>query len=412
MTYPLPINRLTDRLTNCFIDCFYSLSRRHTGYTAWAFISTLLLLNMYVFLRPSVNKILFSDGGVSGEQRLINVTGTGSGKGNPVQHVVFLKVHKAASTTVMNIIARYGLSRNLTFMIHRYLNGISQKESMSPNSILPPVQNTTYDILCNHIIFNKPVLGRYFPSDSKYIAILREPFEQMVSAFMYYKDHYPQTYITQIPGNNPISTYLKDHWKYEPHNLLHSFTYNRMSLDLGYNTQNIRNASATAAAEFIKQLEREFDLIMIVEYFDESVVLLRRLLGWELKNMLYVSANVHQKRKMRFSPTDRYRHKTIAWLDNAIYSHFYKRLWHKIFKEGPEFFDEVHTFQSVRQLVQAFCLQMSNTEKYMTVNQSRWNPEFIVTIEDCAFFTMRELPLVNLLRLRHQQQLKDHETKL
>ena len=368
---------------------------------------------MYVFLRPSVNKIFLSDDSLCEEQRLINdVTGTGNGKGNPIQHVVFLKVHKAASTTVMNIIVRFGLSRNLTFMIHHYSNVISEKAAMAPRYILPPVQNGTYDILCNHIIFNKPVLGRYFPSDSKYIAILREPFEQMVSAFLYYKVVYPQPYITQIPGKNPISTYLKDPWKYEPDNLLDSFTYNRMSLDLGYNPRNIRNASATAAAEFIKQLEREFDLIMIVEYFDESVVLLRRLLGWELKNMLYVSANALQKRKMRFSPTDRYRHKKIAWLDNAIYSHFYKRLWHKIFKEGPEFFDEVHTFQSVRQLVQAFCLQMSNTEKYMTVNQSRWNPEFIVTVEDCAFFTMREIPLVNFLRFRHKQRLNDHKTKL
>ncbi|PVD30412.1 hypothetical protein C0Q70_09678 [Pomacea canaliculata] len=47
-------------------------------------------------------------------------------KAAEVTHVFFLKVHKAASTTVMNIIYRFALSRNLTVMLPRRSNSFSQ----------------------------------------------------------------------------------------------------------------------------------------------------------------------------------------------------------------------------------------------------------------------------------------------
>ncbi|XP_041370922.1 galactosylceramide sulfotransferase-like [Gigantopelta aegis] len=382
--------------------------RCHKATIACAIFTILMVLNMYVFLRPSVYTRLVPEVDNFCDPHLDHdVAATGSGKKKTVQHLVFLKVHKAASTTVMNIIIRFGLLRNLTFMTPRKMNTISEHGAFLATDILPPFQNGTYDILCNHMIFNKTAISRFFPSDSKYIAILRDPFEQMVSAFMYYKFVYPKSYLLNIAGKNPISTYLENPLKHEPQNPMFSFTFNRMSIDLGYNPKLLLNASVSQATDFIRQLEKDFDLVLIVDYFDESIVLLRRLLGWELKDILYVSANSFKTKSFRFSPEDRLRHQRWAWLDNAIYSHFYKVLWLKIFKQGPAFFDEVHTFQSVRRLVQTFCSQKLNGTDRLKVNKSNWNPEFEVTATDCSLMTMREIPMVDVVRLRHLKRLKD-----
>ena len=44
-------------------------------------------------------------------------------------------------------------------------------------------------------------------------------------------------------------------------------------------------------------LDREFDLVMIMDYFDESVVLLKRLVCWELDDILYFKSNERQDKE-------------------------------------------------------------------------------------------------------------------
>ncbi|KAK7491721.1 hypothetical protein BaRGS_00016977 [Batillaria attramentaria] len=95
-----------------------------------------------------------------------------------VHHVVFVKVHKAASTTVFNMLVRFSISRvlNVMFPLHRY---ILSQETAELNRIIshPPSPPFLFDILCNHVIFDKDTVGPYFPNDTKYVAILRNPWD-------------------------------------------------------------------------------------------------------------------------------------------------------------------------------------------------------------------------------------------
>ncbi|XP_025094437.1 uncharacterized protein LOC112564072 [Pomacea canaliculata] len=111
-------------------------------------------------------------------------------KAAEVTHVFFLKVHKAASTTVMNIIYRFALSRNLTVMLPRRSNSFSQVSKASTSALI-------------------------------------------------------QTALARV------ST-----WK--------------------------RRAAVSG---------QDFDLVMVSERFDESVVLMKRLLGWGWKDILYTRNN-------------------------------------------------------------------------------------------------------------------------
>lgn len=43
--------------------------------------------------------------------------------------------------------------------------------------------------------------------------------------------------------------------------------------------------------EYVEFLEEEFDLVLIVDYFDEFVVFMKRLLCWELDDVFFVKIN-------------------------------------------------------------------------------------------------------------------------
>ena len=97
---------------------------------------------------------------------------------------IFQQVHKAASTTLYNIFVRFATSRNLKVMFPAQSNVLNQ-EGPNPRTIIPhpPSPPFKFDILCNHIIFNRIILRRYLPTDSKLVAILREPLDQVRKIF-------------------------------------------------------------------------------------------------------------------------------------------------------------------------------------------------------------------------------------
>ena len=61
---------------------------------------------------------------------------------------------------------------------------------------------------------------------------------------------------------------------------------NPQMFDLGLDFKFYQDAKAIK--EYIEFLEKEFDLVLIADYFDESVVLMKRLLCWELDDVLFV----------------------------------------------------------------------------------------------------------------------------
>lgn len=76
----------------------------------------------------------------------------------PKTHVVFLKTHKTASSTILNILYRYGESRNLTFalplnkhsqLFYPFLFASHFVEGVSSRSV------REFHIMCNHMRFRK-----------------------------------------------------------------------------------------------------------------------------------------------------------------------------------------------------------------------------------------------------------------
>ena len=109
-----------------------------------------------------------------------------------------------------------------------------------------------------------------------------------------------------------------------------------------------RHSPGLAPKEFVAQVEREVDLVLIVDHMVESLVILRRALGIFNASALHsdlamlIGINAHLE-KPQMSPDDIERVCSDAWssVDCALFEHFNASLWAKVEAGGEEFAAEV-----------------------------------------------------------------------
>ena len=69
--------------------------------------------------------------------------------------------------------------------------------------------------------------------------------------------------------------------------------FNGLVYDFGMNPIQFGNQSVLN--DLINEVNKTFDLIMIVEYFNESMILLKDDLSWNFDDMTSLKLNVHDK---------------------------------------------------------------------------------------------------------------------
>lgn len=148
----------------------------------------------------------------------------------------------------------------------------------------------------------------------------------------------------------------------------------------------------TAIMQYIGELDAKFSLVMIADYFPESLVLLKRLMCWTLKDILYHSSNVRNRKIQEIIPTDEELklYYNFSKIDFILYEHFNKSFWRKVQKQGPDFFDEVNHFKVVQLLMERFCFVENNANskgQFLTIPKSKFNQEFNISSEYCSYMT-------------------------
>ncbi|XP_045178708.2 galactose-3-O-sulfotransferase 4-like [Mercenaria mercenaria] len=300
-----------------------------------------------------------------------------------VSHIEFLKVHKAASTTVQNVIMRFGLKRNLSFVIPTPRHYISVEKTYF-SDLWPPLPNRKYthknrvqnnkasrennkfDILCNHMVFNSKKVSRLLHDDSVYIAIVREPFDQFLSAAFYYKFKWKYPYLAKLPNETFITDLIRNPRQNEATTMSESMTYNSMAYDFGFNLGTIvssQNKSQEQFDEFLNETGNIFHLVMVFEKFDESLVLLKRYLNWSLEDILYIQSNTFSldaksnvSKIYNITANDTITFRKRNKFDYGLYNFFKARLEKQIDKEIL-FKEEVSHFKKIQRDVQTFCLE-------------------------------------------------------
>lgn len=334
----------------------------------------------------------------------VTIKNNTDGRGIPRHHLFFLKVHKAASSTVQNVLLRSALRYNLTVLLPNRGHYFSEKNKNYWEKVLPLNRSDHYDILCCHLVYNETFVREYMPNDTLFVAIVREPFAQVLSAFHYFSNVFPKRYLVAIPGPVPFLTYLENPSRWEHINVNESFTNNRMSFDFGLEPSQFYNTSEIK--RFIEQIDKRFDLVMIHEMFDESLVFLKRLAGWNFRDIIYMRTNSFDRTvKYNFTAEHRSKHQQFEAADYALYEHFLGKFKRKLAEAGEDFKQEVEEFRKIVYAVWHFCSGPKDVKYSLHFHATHWSSEFDFVAEECLLLKRSEIAFIHFMRLRHKGML-------
>ena len=322
-------------------------------------------------------------------------------------NVSFLKVHKAGSTTVMNIFLRFAIQHGLNIVLPRKSSGfgfnyLGYGKTVERNNIVPLPVNETYNILCNHVVYNKAAFRSIMPNDTKYVGILREPVSHFKSAVAYFGFYnallkYSQTKKLNITGS-VLTEFLNHPEKFQMGGIY--YVHNKMSYDLGLPSEKFTDENFIQS--YIKELNKDYELMLLMEQFEESLVLMKRLLCWDIKDILYVPLNVRRaKQEMPFTDEDRARLKIWNKADFELYDLFKREFNAKLVAQGDDFDAEVQLYKDVRKQVENYCYKLKNspidTPPIYFIKKSKFYDAFQVTKGDCKLMMEPELSMMKRL---------------
>ncbi|KAG9337558.1 hypothetical protein JZ751_028575 [Albula glossodonta] len=276
----------------------------------------------------------------------------------PKTHIVFLKTHKTASSTILNILYRYGDSRNLTFALP--LNKHSQ--------LFYPMY------FAAHFVegFRSRAVKRVMPEDSFYFSVLRNPVSMMESIFIYYKS------IPAFHKARSLDDFLTNAaHSYNTSQTNNHYARNLLAYDFGFDNNNNVVDIERQANLSISTIEKSFHLILISEYFDESMILLKNALCWSLDDVVSFKLNSRSNRTRQvLSPGTMEKIKAWNLLDWKIYSHFNATFWRRVEETvgEAEMRREVAQLQERRSQLMKTCLKEGGAVDPSQVKDSALKP--------------------------------------
>jgi len=277
----------------------------------------------------------------------------------PISHIYYLKTHKTGSSTIGTMLLKYGIIRNRTIVLDPDLADMQWPAPLNLNEVSSLVNKDSAKIFSSHIRFNKGPVNTIFPKPkAKYITILRNPLDRFKSAWLFfgYKRRIgipsaegPLNKFLRSP--NALEEIKKRLLKIDKYKIYNHISNSNL-FDMGFEQENLQNEALVKG--YIDKMEKEFDLVMIADYFDESMILLKRLLCWEFEDIVYVKLRV-QKKKLEFE--EEVKKNILTWnhADVTLFEHFNKTFWRKVRQEGPSFYEDLKAFRMINQDFQAMC---------------------------------------------------------
>ncbi|XP_006816499.1 galactosylceramide sulfotransferase-like [Saccoglossus kowalevskii] len=289
----------------------------------------------------------------------------------PVRKVVFTKTHKTGSTTLASIIERYGYTRNLSFVVppdrkngpHILSMNHLFHRNMAKKSAPPLNGGEYYDMLTNHVRYNRPEMDAVLPN-ATHITIIRHPAKHFESSFSYFlwgrdvkKEH------GDVNVGDQIATFMETPEKYIKNKIYFWWqAHNGQLFDLGLSTDDTDNH--TTVSKKIQALEKEMEFILIADHFDESLLILKKKFCWTMDDILYIPNGVRSK-QFRREMSEETRARILDWNDSdlKLFEYFNKTLWQNIAEYGPCFERDLQYFREKRQKVMDECIGPSQVVK-------------------------------------------------
>ena len=270
----------------------------------------------------------------------------------PSGTTIFLHIPKAAGSTLTAIIQRQYRSEEMIKSYELMFAAATHEKLSSLESArfrytyvktMAPEKLAQVKVLMGHEGFG---FHNLFSSPTKYITMLREPVERVISHYYYVLSHPKNRLYDPVHSQNmDLADFVHSGLSVEVDN---SQTKYLAGLETPYLAYGEYGDELLAQAQ--KNLQQYFAVVGLTERFDASLLLLKRQLGWQMP--FYTRVNVSRNRppKKQISPSIVEQIKEYNRLDLELYQ-FAKRLFEEqVQQQGPHFARELKLFQTLNKL--------------------------------------------------------------
>ncbi|XP_078283883.1 galactose-3-O-sulfotransferase 2-like [Rhinoraja longicauda] len=222
----------------------------------------------------------------------------------------------------------------------------SELPPWSPALSSPPVVVTS----------DLPPVEKVMAKGTFYFSILRNPVTLMESSFTYYKGS-----SLAFKKVESLEQFLSQPSRYfSPKERGSHYARNLRWFDFGFDHN--ANDSAPYVDLVLEEIGATFQLVLVAEYFDESMVLLKEALCWGLDDVVSFKLNLRSNASVR-PLSERAAGQIRAWnaLDWKLYAHFNRTFWRKVELYGRQrMAADVLALREKRQALMELCLQGSS----------------------------------------------------
>lgn len=315
----------------------------------------------------------------------------------PSHHIYYLKCPKTGSSTMANILHRLTASNDaiITTFKHCVKSTITSWEGellvhpddVNSNGTDREGQSTKYDICIRHSIYDQRNIDKYMKPDVKLIATIRNPYIRLRSHFYFFQAA-KRFKIEDKP--DPFDYYLQNPTKFESEYL------NRIAREFGMDVL-LASTNKTYLSENLGYIQKQFNHVVITHYYDESLILLKRIFCWSMKSIIYKPLFV--KKYSETNETIRTIHykesvKKLNFLDELLYNTFLQIHQQKVQNEGASLQEELEIFRGINARVAEFCDTICNTVEiptddiFIEVEKSKYNEAFKVGVSECLLLRL------------------------
>lgn len=341
----------------------------------------------------------------------------------PRRNLAFIKCMKCATETLGTVLRRYAYVNDLSVVlpVERRIY-LGWPYPLSPLDYRPSSRG--YNFLVEHAVYNATGMRQLMNADTAFVTVIREPMDMFVSLLNYF-NVFEIANVTVRHGMEAVQTYLRDIRHYEAVYKSQAASPKRYCIPDGFSiTKNLLahclgvplgfpegrtdiSEDPNAVRQYVEQLDSEFGLVMLMEYLDESLVLLRRLMCWDVKDMIYHAINRGAYRRnvswSLLTPGDRRIHKLWSAVDYTLYDHFNRTFWSKVAEQGESFYSEVDFLRRVQKQVTWFCGKVTPYGRsFIRFPESPWSLAFTFSSEDCELMTGSLLEMLKARYPKHE----------
>ncbi len=230
--------------------------------------------------------------------------------------VIFVHIGKTAGTTLGAIATRQYPSKSI-FQV----DSGAQMTPAEQVRALPPATKRNLSLIMGHLQFG---VHSDLPLPSTYTTLLRDPVERTVSSYLHVVRSPRHRLHSQVVGAG------MDLLQYATSGISEELDNWQTRCVAGPPAPAIGDCTEQLLERALRNIDEHFTIVGICERFDETLVLLKRLLGW--RRIYYAPLNTADGTVHERSATDEEREGILQWnrWDQALYEHASVQFTHRL----------------------------------------------------------------------------------